>query len=149
VRTLFARIAQHETNAHAVVAALCSHPAVTAVHYPGLPSHPGHELARAQQGGFGAMVSFEIAGGEESVETLASELRCFTLAESLGGVESLVAHPATMTHSSMDAAARANAGISDSLVRLSVGIELAEDLVGDLTRALDRVAEKALWLAEA
>ena len=148
VRTLFARIAQHETNAHAVVAALCSHEAVTAVHYPGIPSHPGHELAREQQLGFGAMVSFEIAGGEASVETLARELRCFTLAESLGGVESLIAHPATMTHSSMDAAARANAGISDSLIRLSVGIELAEDLVGDLTRALDRVAASALCVAE-
>ena len=110
------------------------------VYYPGLASHPGHRVAAAQQDGFGAMVSFEVLGGTAGVECLAANLEYFTLAESLGGVESLIAHPATMTHASMDAAARAAAGISDSLVRVSVGIESAQDLVRDLTRALDVVA---------
>ena len=140
VRTLFARIAQHEANAKAVVSALCTHPAVSAVYYPGLTSHAGHEIARAQQDGFGAMVSFELAGGVPAVKHVVESLQCFTLAESLGGVESLVAHPATMTHSSMTAEARATAGISDSLLRLSVGIERAEDLVADLQRALSACA---------
>jgi len=140
IRTLHARVRQHLENTIAVVDALCSHEAVLRVNYPGLPDHPGHVVAASQQTGFGAMVSFEVGGGVAGVERLAAELTCFTLAESLGGVESLIAHPATMTHASMDAAARANAGISDSLVRLSVGIESADDLVADLTRALDAVA---------
>ena len=142
VRTLHARIAQHLTNASAVVDALCEHDAVARVYYPGLASHPGHRVAAVQQNGFGAMVSFEVLGGTAGVECLAANLEYFTLAESLGGVESLIAHPATMTHASMDAAARAAAGISDSLVRVSVGIESAEDLVRDLTRALDVVASE-------
>lgn len=137
VRTLFARMEQHLANTRQVVEALCSHEAVAAVHYPGLASHPGHHIARAQQSGFGAMVSFELRGGADAVECFAAGLRCFTLAESLGGVESLVAHPATMTHASMDAAARATAGISDSLLRLSVGIERGDDLVRDLMGSLD------------
>jgi cystathionine gamma-synthase len=140
LRTLHVRMTQHLANANAVVGALLDHEAALQVYYPGLTTHPGHEIAAAQQTGFGAMVSFEVRGGRAGVETLTSNLRCFTLAESLGGVESLVAHPATMTHASMDAAARANAGISDSLVRLSVGIESPEDLVRDLTQALDAVA---------
>jgi cystathionine gamma-synthase len=140
VRTLHARVRQHLENTEAVVEALCAHDAVTRVNYPGLVSHPGHAVAASQQDGFGAMVSFEVVGGVAGVECLTAELEYFTLAESLGGVESLIAHPATMTHASMDAAARANAGISDSLVRLSVGIESADDLVRDLTRALDCVA---------
>lgn len=135
-RTLFVRMQQHLANADAVVEALQSHPAVRTVHYPGLATHPGHDIARRQQTGFGAMVSFELDGGSAAVERLVSGLRLFTLAESLGGVESLVAHPATMTHASMDAATRAAAGIGDGLVRLSVGIEAAEDLVRDLRRAL-------------
>ncbi len=139
VRTLHSRIRDHLEGASAVVDALCNHPAVSHVYYPGLATHPGHEIARAQQSGFGAMVSFEIVGGTASVELLASRLQCFTLAESLGGVESLIAHPATMTHASMDAEARAAAGITDSLVRLSVGIESPDDLVRDLTNALDAV----------
>jgi cystathionine gamma-synthase len=143
LRTLYARVRDHLANAEAVVDALCTHPAVSRVYYPGLADHPGHDIALRQQSGFGAMVSFEIAGGIQSVELLTSRLQCFTLAESLGGVESLVAHPATMTHSSMDAEARAIAGISDSLVRLSVGIEGAEDLVRDLTSALDEVERVA------
>jgi cystathionine gamma-synthase len=140
VRTLHARVRQHLENTEAVVEALCAHDAVARVNYPGLASHPGHAIAASQQTGFGAMVSFEVVGGVAGVECLTSELEYFTLAESLGGVESLIAHPATMTHASMDAAARANAGISDSLVRLSVGIESADDLVRDLSRALDCVA---------
>jgi cystathionine gamma-synthase len=139
VRTLYARLAMHLANTEAVVAALCAHEAVTQVYYPGLVTHPGHDIACAQQSGFGAMVSFELLGGIDAVELFASELRCFTLAESLGGVESLIAHPATMTHASMDEQARATAGISDSLLRLSVGIELTTDLVNDLTHALDSV----------
>jgi cystathionine gamma-synthase len=140
VRTLHARVRQHLENTAAVVAALCAHDGVVQVNYPGLASHPGHAIAASQQNGFGAMVSFEVLGGVAGVERLTSELEYFTLAESLGGVESLIAHPATMTHASMDAAARAGAGISDSLVRLSVGIESADDLVRDLSSALDCVA---------
>lgn len=143
IRTLHARIRDHLANAQAVVETLREHRAVRHVYYPGLPDHPGHEIARAQQSGFGAMVSFEVEGGVECVELLTSRLQCFTLAESLGGVESLIAHPATMTHASMDAEARATAGISDSLLRLSVGIESADDLVRDLTAALDEVAAAA------
>jgi cystathionine gamma-synthase len=139
IRTLHARVTQHVANTAAVVDALLVHDGVAQVYYPGLPTHPGHAVAAAQQRGFGAMVSFEVAGGVAGVERLTSALEYFTLAESLGGVESLIAHPATMTHASMDAAARANAGISDSLVRLSVGIESADDLVRDLTNALDCV----------
>jgi cystathionine gamma-synthase len=137
VRTLHSRIRDHLAGAAAVVDALSAHRAVTRVHYPGLSSHPGHEIARRQQTGFGAMVSFELAGGARAVERFVERLRCFTLAESLGGVESLVAHPATMTHASMSADARAAAGISEALVRLSIGIESPEDLVRDLREALD------------
>ena len=139
VRTLFARMRVHEENAHAIAAALAEHPAVLAVHYPGLASHPGHRLAAGQQAGFGAMLSFELRGGRDVVEQFTAGLQCFTLAESLGGVESLIAHPATMTHASMDAEARRVAGITEGLLRLSVGIESAEDLVNDLTGALDGV----------
>ena len=142
VRTLHARMTQHLANARVVVDALSEHDAVTRVYYPGLVTHPGHRIAAAQQSGFGAMVSFEVAGGTAGVECLAGRLELFTLAESLGGVESLIAHPATMTHASMDAAARAAAGIGDSLVRLSVGIEAGDDLARDLTQALDTVAAR-------
>ena len=149
VRTLHARVRQHLENTDAVVEALCSHDAVLCVNYPGLASHPGHAIAASQQSGFGAMLSFEVVGGVAGVERLTSELEYFTLAESLGGVESLIAHPATMTHASMDAAARAGAGISDALVRLSVGIESADDLVRDLCRALDAVAAELGACADA
>lgn len=137
VRTLFPRTAAHEENAHRIAALLASHPAVSAVHYPGLSSHAGHALAASQQDGFGAMLSFELAGGEAAVRALTDNLRCFTLAESLGGVESLIAHPATMTHASMSVEARTAAGIGDGLVRVSVGIEHGDDLVSDLARALE------------
>ena len=115
---------------------LAVHPAVAKVHYPGLESHPGHAIAARQQQGFGAMVSFELEGGIAGVRAFLGALQLFSLAESLGGVESLVAHPASMTHAAMDAAARERAGISETLVRLSVGIEDAADLVRDLAQGL-------------
>lgn len=138
LRTLHARMRVHLENAAAVVERLRTHPAVSRVYWPGLPEHPGHSVAASQQSGFGAMVSFELAGGEEAVRAFVDGLRWFALAESLGGVESLVAHPPTMTHASMDAEARRRAGIGDGLLRLSVGIEGTEDLVADLSAGLDR-----------
>src|SRR5262249_36465834 len=135
LRTLPARMAVHERNAVSLAALLGSHPAVAAVHWPGLPSHAGHALAAQQQRGFGGMLSFELRAAA-AVPAFVGALRCFTLAESLGGVESLIAHPATMTHSAMSAPARARAGITDGLLRLSVGIEDAGDLSADLERAL-------------
>jgi len=138
LRTLHARMRAHGENAAAVVELLAGHRHVRTVYYPGLASHPGHATARSQQQGFGAMVSFELAGGLDAVRRFLDALQLFSLAESLGGVESLVAHPASMTHAAMDAAARERAGISDSLVRLSVGIEETVDLVRDLAQALDR-----------
>jgi cystathionine gamma-synthase len=139
LRTLDARLRAHQDNARALVALLDGHPAVRALHYPGLPSHPGHAIAVRQQHGFGAMLGVELDGGEAAVRAFLDGLRYFTLAESLGGVESLVAHPATMTHAAMSPQARAVAGIGDGLLRLSVGIEHADDLVADLTVALQRV----------
>jgi cystathionine gamma-synthase len=143
LRTLHVRMRAHLENAAAVVEALCTSDAVRHVHYPGLPSHPGHALAARQQHGFGAMVSFELHGGAPAVRACVAGLRCFSLAESLGGVESLVAHPATMTHAAMDEAARSAAGIGPALLRLSVGIEAAEDLVADLAAGLARAAAAA------
>ncbi len=139
VRTLEARMRIHLENAAAVVDCLTQHHAVCQVYYPGLRSHPGHAIADSQQDGFGAMVSFELDGGVPAVQRFVDSLECFTLAESLGGVESLIAHPATMTHASMDCEARACAGIEDSLLRLSVGIEHVDDLVEDITCALDSI----------
>jgi cystathionine gamma-synthase len=137
LRTLHARMQAHGENALALVRVLAAHPAVARVHYPGLESHPGHELAKVQQQGFGAMVSFELHGGLPQVRAFLGALQLYSLAESLGGVESLVAHPASMTHAAMDEAARARAGISLTLLRLSVGIEDAVDLERDLAQALD------------
>lgn len=138
LRTLEARLRVHQENAQSIAAVLEGHAAVSAVHYPGLASHPGHALAARQQAGFGAMLSFELKGGEAAVRAFVEGLRFFTLAESLGGVESLVAHPATMTHAAMTPEARALAGITDGLLRLSVGIEHADDLLEDLREALQR-----------
>ena len=138
LRTLDARLRVHQENAVVVTEVLAGHPAVRAVHYPGLLSHPGHALAVRQQRGFGAMLSVELEGGEPAVRAFLDGLRYFTLAESLGGVESLVAHPATMTHAAMSAEARAEAGIPDGLLRLSVGIEHGDDLADDLRAALAR-----------
>jgi len=137
LRTLQARMRVHLENTARVVETICNHPSAGRVYYPGLSSHPGHEIAASQQDGFGAMLSFELEGGISAVKKFVEALECFTLAESLGGVESLVAHPETMTHASMDAAARENAGIKESLVRLSVGLEDGDDLTEDLTIALD------------
>lgn len=120
----------------AVAERLRGHPAVARVHYPGLVDHPDHALARRQQSGFGAMMSFELAGGVPAVRRFVGAVRGFTLAESLGGVESLVAHPATMTHADMGPEARANAGISDGLLRLSVGLEHIDDLLAGLEAGL-------------
>jgi cystathionine gamma-synthase len=140
LRTLQPRLRAHQENADALAQLLDAHPAVEKVYFPGLPAHPGHALAARQQRGFGAMISFDLAGGESAVAAFVDGLTCFTLAESLGGVESLVAHPATMTHASMDAAARRRAGIGDGLVRVSVGIEATEDLVADFETALELAA---------
>ena len=146
MRTLHARTRVHEENALAVVAALLRHEVVRRVYHPSLPGHPGHETARRQQTGWGSLVSFELRGGREAVGAFAGAVRHFALAESLGGVESLVAHPATMTHASMDEQARAAAGIDKGLLRLSVGIESGADLVADLERALSRAEEAACQL---
>lgn len=147
LRTLDARLRVHQENTQALVSLLDAHPAVRAVHYPGLESHPGHALAARQQHGFGAMLSVELDGGVDAVRAFLDGLECFTLAESLGGVESLVAHPATMTHAAMSAEAREAAGIGDGLLRLSVGIEHVDDLVADIAAALER-AEQAVDYAE-
>ena len=136
VRTLYARMAMQQANAMAIARHLEGHSAVRAVHYPGLPSHAGHAIAQRQQRGFGAMLSFELAGGVEAVKRCIGATRVFTLAESLGGVESLLAHPATMTHADMGAEARAVAGISDGLLRLSIGLEAEEDLIAGLEQGL-------------
>jgi cystathionine gamma-synthase len=138
LRTLFPRLRTHGDNAARIAAALTQHSAVQRVFYPGLTSHPQHELARRQQSGFGAMVSFELQGGLEQVRAFLDGLACFSLAESLGGVESLVAHPASMTHAGMAPDARERAGIRESLLRLSVGIEDIDDLLADLQGGLER-----------
>jgi len=149
LRTLDARLRVHQENTQAIAELLDNHPAVRVVHYPGLASHPGHALAARQQKGFGAMLSVEIEGGEEAVRAFVEGLTCFTLAESLGGVESLVAHPATMTHAAMSPEARAAAGIGDGLLRLSVGIEHLDDLIADLSAALDRASAAVATTARA
>ncbi len=139
VRTLFARIERQQATAGRVAEWLEAHPAVKAVHYPGLKSHPGHAIAAKQEAGFGVMLSFELHD-IDAVRTLVDGLEIFTLAESLGGVESLIAHPALMTHAAMTPAARKVAGITDGLLRLSVGLEHPEDLLRDLAAGLARVA---------
>ncbi|KRA30278.1 O-succinylhomoserine (thiol)-lyase [Rhodanobacter sp. Root627] len=138
LRTLSVRLRQHQENAARIAERLEAHGAVRKVYYPGLASHAGHALAARQQQGFGAMLSFELDGDLQQVEAFVNGLEYFSLAESLGGVESLVAHPASMTHASMAAEARHAAGIADSLLRLSVGIEDGDDLLRDLDGALER-----------
>ncbi|MGI9237824.1 MAG: cystathionine gamma-synthase [Woeseiaceae bacterium] len=137
VRTLHPRIRQHEESATVIAHLLDSHTQVEQVYYPGLESHAGHELAKRQQRGFGGMVSFEIKGGPIAVKTFVEQLNYFSLAESLGGVESLVCHPASMTHAPVSDEALAEAGIRPNLIRLSVGLEASEDLVADLLGALE------------
>ncbi len=136
VRTLAVRMDRHCENARAVAALLAEHPAVSRVLYPGLPSHPRYDIARRQMRDFGGMVSFLVAAGEDAALKLVASTRLFTLAESLGAVESLIEHPARMTHAS---AAGSPLACDPALVRLSVGIESAEDLVADLRQALDAV----------
>ena len=143
LRTLSARLEHHGRNAGRLAEWLQSQPGVQRVFYPGLASHPGHAIAARQQQGFGAIVTVEIAGGHDAVRALVSQMRYFSLAESLGGVESLVAHPATMTHAAMDPQARQRAGLTDGLLRLSVGIEAFEDLRDDFAAGLER-ARRAL-----
>jgi cystathionine gamma-synthase len=142
LRTLEVRLRAHQDNALALAQLVAGHEAVEKVYFPALPQHPGHALAARQQRGFGAMLSFDLVGGERAVAAFVENLSCFTLAESLGGVESLVAHPATMTHASMDAAARRRAGIGDGLIRVSAGIEATEDLVEDVATALGLAARQ-------
>jgi cystathionine gamma-synthase len=138
LRTLSVRLRQHQENAQRIALLLDGHAAVRKVYYPGLESHAGHALAARQQSGFGAMLSFELEGDVPQIEAFVDGLKYFSLAESLGGVESLVAHPASMTHASMAPEARRNAGIADSLLRLSVGIEDGDDLLRDVEAALAR-----------
>lgn len=135
-KTLPLRMAKHCENAAAVAKHLSSHPEVARVHYPGLPQHPGHEIAKAQMSGFGGMISFELKGDIERAKRMISSCRIFSLAESLGGVESLAGHPASMTHGSIPREERLKAGLTDGLVRLSVGVEDAKDLIADLDRAI-------------
>ena len=137
IRTLHPRIKQHEESASLIANILNDHALIDQVYYPGLETHPGHEIAKRQQRGFGGMVSFEIAGGENAVRAFVESLRFFSLAESLGGVESLVCHPATMTHAPVSEEVLAEAGIGNNLIRLSVGLESSEDLVADLLQALE------------
>ncbi len=137
VRTIHTRIRQHQENAEQIVELLQQHAGVGQVYFPGITSHPGHEVALRQQKGFGGMISFEIDGGESAIREFLENLQFFSLAESLGGVESLVCHPASMTHAPLSAEALAKAGISQSLIRLSVGIEDAVDLCLDVRRALN------------
>jgi cystathionine gamma-synthase len=136
LRTLQVRMRQHEETASLLAHLLDEQDGVRCVYYPGLETHPGHAIARRQQSGFGGMISFEIDGGEPAVRAFVDELRYFSLAESLGGVESLVCHPPSMTHAPVSPEALAEAGISQSLIRLSVGLEASEDLVDDVLRAL-------------
>ena len=137
LKTLPIRMKQHQINANAVATLLNSHSAVKCVYFPGLVSHPQHELAKKQQYDFGAMLSFELNGGVEAVKIFFDKLNFFTLAQSLGGVESLISHPSTMTHAGMDIEAQLAAGITQSLVRISVGIEDIADIIADLSQALD------------
>jgi cystathionine gamma-lyase len=139
IRTLGVRMRAHDRNGSAVAQLLESSRKVGAVHYPGLSSHPQAELMRRQMSGGGGMVSFELEGGESAARRFLKALKIFTLAESLGGVESLAEHPASMTHASVPAAERAARGVSDGLVRLSCGIEDHRDLVADVTRGLRAV----------
>ena len=136
VKTLAIRMRQHEENAQAIAGYLAEHPRVEKVYYPGLISHPDHELAKRQMSGFGGMVSFQLKGSYADVAQVVRRFKVFALAESLGGVESLVCHPATMTHGSIPKDIREARGLTDTLLRLSTGIEDKEDLIEDLKQAL-------------
>ena len=139
LKTLELRMQRHAENAAAIAEALVAHACVRQVYYPGLASHPGHDIARKQMTGFGGMVSFELDGTVDDVVAFVRSRRFFALGESLGGVKSLVCHPARMTHASIPAEARAALGLSDSLIRLSPGCEHRKDLVADLVEGLDQL----------
>lgn len=143
VKTLALRMEKHQQNAQAIAEFLAAHPLIEQVNYPGLASHPQHELAKAQMTGFGGMISFEVKGGLDAGKRVATATKLFSLAESLGGVESLIGHPATMTHAAIEPAQRHAIGLRDGLIRLSVGIEDARDLIADLKQALERAGESA------
>lgn len=136
IKTLAVRMRQHAANAEAVARFLMEHPRVERVYYPGLPTHPDYELAKRQMSGFGGMVSFQFKGTLTDVDEVVRRFKVFTFAESLGGVESLVCHPASMTHGSIPREIREARGLTDTLLRLSVGIEDSEDLLADLQQAL-------------
>jgi cystathionine gamma-synthase len=136
LRTLHVRLKEHGRNAQAVAEFLAQQKNVKQVYFPGLPAQPGHELAKRQQSGFGAIVTLEVAGGADGAKRFCEALELFSLAESLGGVESLVAHPGTMTHAAMAPEARAAAGLVDGLLRLSIGIESSDDLLRDLATGI-------------
>lgn len=138
VKTLALRMARHSENGLAIARHLEGHPKIKKVHYPGLKSHPQHELAKKQMRGFGGMISFE-TGSLENAKTVLKSVRLCSLAESLGGVETLISHPATMTHASVPSEQRQRLGITDGLVRISVGVEDIEDLIADLDQALAKV----------
>jgi cystathionine gamma-synthase len=135
IRTLGARMRVHEESANQILPFLREQSLVNAIYHPSLPEHPGHEIAKKQQRGFGSMLSFEFAGNAEQLKAFIGALKLFSLAESLGGVESLICHPATMTHRAMGEQALAEAGVSHQLLRLSVGLEDAADLIADLEQA--------------
>jgi cystathionine gamma-lyase len=139
-KTLAIRLDRHCANARAVADFLSGHPEVKRVYFPGLPTHPGHDVARRQMRDFGGMLSFELEGGAEAAAAFLKGLRLWTLGESLGSVKSLLCQPATMTHASVEPEVRREAGIEDGLLRLSVGIEEADDLIADLAQALDAVS---------
>lgn len=141
LKTLELRVQRHVENATRIATALVADPRVTRVYYPGLADHPGHHIAKTQMTGFGGMVSFELDGSPEEVTRFVSNRSLFTLGESLGGVKSLICHPARMTHASIPADRRAALGLSDSLIRLSPGIEHADDLIDDLLAGLDEVVQ--------
>jgi len=148
IKTLSLRVKKHEENARRIATFLDENPQVKRVIYPGLESHPQHELAKRQSAGFGAIISVELRGGIEQVKRFLSELRLWPLAESLGGVKSLLCHPATMTHAAVEPSERQRVGISDGLIRLSVGLEDALDLIDDLDRALNASAAAPQSLTE-
>jgi len=136
LKTLELRVRRHAENAARIASALESHPLVRRVYYPGLAAHPGHAIARRQMDGFGGMVSIELDGTQDELTGFVSTRRFFALAESLGGVKSLISHPARMTHASIPPDQRAALGLSDNLIRLSPGIEHADDLIEDLVDGL-------------
>ncbi|GLT17506.1 cystathionine gamma-synthase [Vibrio zhanjiangensis] len=141
IRTLAARMRVHEESAKQILAYLRSQSLIGRIYHPSLPEHPGHDIAKKQQSGFGSMLSFEFSGSFEQLKHFVGELQLFSLAESLGGVESLICHPASMTHRAMGEEALAKAGVSQQLLRLSVGLEDAEDLIDDLEQAFSKAKE--------